>query len=65
MDDLRFYVLFNSFLFISGRSADDERLCAMETPFRIDKISPRAGIKPGTANPLSYCGYYLAGEAIR
>ena len=31
MDDLRFYVLFNSVSVISGRWADDnERLCAME-----------------------------------
>ena len=31
MDDLRFYVLFNSISVISGRCLDDnERLCAME-----------------------------------
>ena len=31
VDDLRFYVLFNSILVISGRHLDDnERLCAME-----------------------------------
>ena len=31
MDDLRFYVLFNSISVISGRCSDDnERLCAME-----------------------------------
>ena len=31
MDDLRFYVLFNSISVISGRwEVDNERLCAME-----------------------------------
>ena len=36
MDDLRFYILFNSISVISGRWADDnERLCAMGTPFAI------------------------------
>ena len=31
MDDMRFYVLFNSISVISGRCLDDnERLCAME-----------------------------------
>ena len=43
MDDLRFYVLFNSISVISGRWADDnERLCAMEPRFlfraEIEKI---------------------------
>ena len=32
MDDLRFYVLFNSVLVISGRwEVDNERLCAMQS----------------------------------
>ena len=49
MDDLRFYVLFNSTSVISGQWADDnERLCC-ETPFAVEKISPRAGLKLGTA----------------
>ena len=38
MDDLRFYVLFNSISVISGRcSDDDERLCAMELRFTVQK----------------------------
>ena len=38
MDDLRFYVLFNSVSVISGRcSDDDERLCAMELRFTVQK----------------------------
>ena len=50
MDDLRFYVLFNSISVILGRCADNsERLCAMATPLTVEKISPRAGIEPGTA----------------
>ena len=33
MDDLRFYVLFNSISVISGQwDVDNERLCAMELP---------------------------------
>ena len=53
MDDLRFYVLFNSISVISGRWADDnERLCAMEPPFTVEKISPRAGIDLGTARSV-------------
>ena len=36
MDDLRFYVLFNSISVISGRYLDDnERLCAMELRLRV------------------------------
>ena len=42
MDDLRFYVLFNSISVISGRSlGDNEMLCANGTLFTVDKISPR------------------------
>ena len=36
MDDLRFYVLFNSISIIAGRLADDnKRLCAMEPSLRL------------------------------
>ena len=35
MDDLRFYVIFNSVSVISGRrEVDNERLCAMELRLR-------------------------------
>ena len=53
MDDLRFYVLFNSISVISGRLAGDtERLCATELRLRL-KISPyQVGLKPGTARLL-------------
>ena len=42
MDDLRFYVLFNSISSKSGRwEADNERLCAIELRFSmVEKISP-------------------------
>ena len=52
MNDLRFYVLFNSILIISGRWADDkERMCAMEPVY--DKKDPRSGgLEPGTARSL-------------
>ena len=44
MDDLRFYVLFNSISVISGRWAgDNERLCAMEPRLRLKRSSPQAG----------------------
>ena len=47
MDDLRFYVLFNSISVILRQwEVDNERLCAMELHLRL-KISPRAGIKLG------------------
>ena len=42
VDDLRFYVLFNSISVISGRHLDDnERLCAMELreTHRTDQLS--------------------------
>ena len=39
MDDLRFYVLFNSISVISGRCLDDnERLCAMELHLRLRRF---------------------------
>ena len=39
MDDLRFYVLFNSILVISGRFSDDnEMLCAMEHRLRLRRF---------------------------
>ena len=45
MDDLQFYVVFNSISVISGRwEVDNERLCAMELRLRL-KILPRVGIK--------------------
>ena len=38
MDDLRFYVLFNSISVISGQWADDERLFAMEPHLRLRRV---------------------------
>ena len=39
MDDLRFYVLFNSISVITGRCSDDnERLCAMELRLRLRRF---------------------------
>ena len=39
MDDLRFYVLFNSISVISGRCLDDnERLCAMGLRLRLRRF---------------------------
>ena len=48
MDDLRFYVLFNSVSVISGRWADDnERLCAMEPRLRLRRFHLKRGSKSG------------------
>ena len=47
MDDLRFYVLFNSISVISGRClADNEWPCAMRL-FTVEKISPQVRIELG------------------
>ena len=66
MDNLRFYVLFNSISVISGRCLDDnERLCAME--LTVEKISPRVRIELGpldsrpALNPVSYRGSVYLG----
>ena len=46
MDDLRFYILFNSISVISGRlTGDKERLCAMKFRLRLKKLPPPAGLK--------------------
>ena len=46
MDDLRFYVLFNSISVISGRWAGyNERLCAMEPRLRLEKSSSQAELE--------------------
>ena len=42
MDDLLFYVLFNSISVVSGRCLDDnERLCAMEFRLRLRRFHPK------------------------
>ena len=48
MDDLRFYVLFNSISVISGRWADDnERLCAMGPRLRLRRFRLERGSNSG------------------
>ena len=48
MDDLPFYVLFNSISVISGQWADDnERLCAMEPCLRLRRFRLRRGSNSG------------------
>ena len=53
MDDLRFYVLFNSISVISGQWADDnDRLCEMKPRLRLKRSSPRAGLELTTASSV-------------
>ena len=53
MDDLRFYVLFNSISVISGQWAgDNERLCAMEPHLPLKRSSPQVRLEPGTARSV-------------
>ena len=47
MDDLRFYVLFNSISVISGRCLDDNEAVCNGAPFMVEKISIRVGIELG------------------
>ena len=48
MDDLRFYVLFNSISVISGRCSNDSKKAVCNgTPFTVEKISPRVRIELG------------------
>ena len=55
MDDLRFYVLFNSISVISGRwKGEDERFCAIKLLLGSERISPPSGFEPKT--PWSEAG---------
>ena len=48
MDDLRFYILFNSFSVISEQWADDyERLCALEPCLWLGRVHLEQGSNPG------------------
>ena len=50
MDDLRFYVDFNSILVISALwMGDNERVCAMESRLQLERSLPQAQLEPGTA----------------
>ena len=50
---MKFYVLFNGVLIISGRwEADNERLCAMKPVYGVEHISPEVGIELGTARSV-------------
>ena len=69
MDDLRFFVLFNSVSVISGRWAvDNERLCAMELRLRLRRYcleresNSVRQISRQALNPLSYRGPVHAGS---
>ena len=56
MDDLGFYVLFNSISVISGRYLDDnERLCAMEPCLQLERFRPQVRLEPGTPRSVSQC----------
>ena len=56
MDDLPFYIFFNRSSVISGWWVDDnEKLCAMETSFTVEMISPRAGLELTNARSGGQC----------
>ena len=49
MDDLQFYILFNSVSDISERWLGvEEKLCAVEPCLWLKRFLPQAGLKPGT-----------------
>ena len=54
MDDMPFHVLFSSISALSGQWVDDkERLTVCNgTLFRVEKISPPAGLQLGTARSV-------------
>ena len=53
MDDLRFYVIFNSISVISGRwLADNERICAIEPLLRSIRFPPQARLESGIARSV-------------
>ena len=53
MDDLPFYVLFNSILVTSGRWADDNRrLCAMDPRVRLSRPPQDRQISRPAPNPV-------------
>ena len=61
MNDLQFYVLFNSISVISGQwFGDNERLCAMESHLRWERFLPQAGFEPGTARSVGHPSTYYA-----
>ena len=54
MDDVRFYILFNSISVISGQwVGDNERLCALEPRVQLKRSSPQVGLEHGTARCLT------------
>ena len=49
-----FLVLFNSISVLSGRrSGDNERLCAIESPLRLERFPPSAGLERHTSAELA------------
>ena len=50
---LQFYIFVNSISVISGRLVGDNgRLCATEPSLRLERFTPQAGLKPGTARSV-------------
>ena len=62
MDNLRFYVLFNSISVISGPwLGDNERLCAMEPRLQLERFLPQVRLEPRTARSVGQRLTYQAG----
>ena len=61
MDDLWFYVLFDSISIISRKWLDDNgRLSAMEPCLPLERLLPRAGLEPRVAGSIGQCLTYWA-----
>ena len=53
MDDLQFFILFNSIAVISGPwMGDNNRLCVVEPRLRLKRSPSQAGLEPRTARSV-------------
>ena len=56
IDDVQFYLLFNSISVISGQwVGDNERLCAVEPHLQLKRSLLHAGLESGTARLAGQC----------
>ena len=56
MDDLQFYIFYNSISVISGQwKVDNKRLCALEPCSGLKRFLHSVGLEPGTARSAGQC----------